>query len=410
MSMPVFLVGIGAGYCREDLNVRALDVMRTADRVYYLGERLGPELVQLLGSRWVRHALDGQSVVEDVLASHLDAQSVAVLFSGDGLAFSGEPGVFPSEGAWRQVLAERGVPFEAVPGTPMAVLAARAAGWSVEMASGFGFAMSSPLRGSSAPLVELEAVARSPAALALLQSVHGLGLIVETMRRYRGPTTAIATAFSIGWPDQAIRRSTLGADDCVESLMCDEPAVVLVGPDVRATLPATLRHVAASWLARHASERLSWIAGPPGIGKTTFLRALSQFQEALVIRELADVGRPILATSGTTPGGMTAKRALVEALRAVATRGDDHWVVSVSDPPDRLLGPLHAGESISVLVSSEELWEARLMGRPPREELVAPLHAARGLYREIDEWSSSPGVDRVEWPHVTALVGQRSDT
>ena len=143
----VYLIGIGPGAGTELLTVRALAALDGASRVFYPGERLDTALRARLGDKLVTaKSTDATALFEEVLAHWRSGHTPAVLFSGDGAFYSGEPGVCLAESQWAARLERAGVPFEQCSGLSAVQLALRAAGLSLPTERGFGMIVAAPFQ------------------------------------------------------------------------------------------------------------------------------------------------------------------------------------------------------------------------------------------------------------------------
>ncbi len=272
----VYLIGIGPGCGIDLLTVRALRSVDAASRVYYTGLRLDDELRVRFGAKLVTPTKwDEETLFEDVLVHWRSGGSPAVLFSGDGAFYSGDPGVSLPESKWAARLAREAVPFEHAPGLSSIHLALRAAGWSLPTESGAGLVIAAPFLECDDPSAELHRLASMDRLLVLVQSVCFLETIVDIVMQHRGGDTPMIVARSIGWPDETVVRTTLrhASDD---AMRFDEPAIVMIAASVVPELPSDFLDHVSLWLARHGSDRVSWLAGPPGAGKSTIARAVER--------------------------------------------------------------------------------------------------------------------------------------
>ncbi len=245
--------------------------------------------------------------------------------------------------------------------------------------------------------------------LLLVQSARYLDIVIDVFSQHRNADTQLIVAKRIGWPEESIVRTTLGQAS-QERLRSDESAIVMIAATKELELPEELLERVSRWLQRHASDRVSWIAGPPGAGKTTIARAIERLAPKVRLLELGAFVQPLLGPDATQ-GGLTAKGHLADAIRAVAHRSNDHWVVLSADAEPALFEPAVAGETVTLLVPDEARWRAQFMSRPTRAERTANRDDAERTRMRFEAWASRCGeeVEVLSLPLCDSLLGARAD-
>jgi uroporphyrinogen III methyltransferase/synthase len=232
----VYLVGAGPGH-PELLTVKAAELLRKADVVVY--DRLVQEEVLALskpaaeriymGKPVGRHGSRQEEIHALLLQKAREGKLVVRLKGGD-------PFLFGRGGEEAEYLAERGIPFEVIPGVSSALAAPLSAGIPVthrEAASTVAIVTGHLARGAGGRL-NWKALSRMD-TLIFLMSVHNLRLISDNLIRHgRSPATPAAMIQMAFWPDEQVVSGTL-ADiaAAVEKARIKPPATLVVGEVVR---------------------------------------------------------------------------------------------------------------------------------------------------------------------------------
>lgn len=238
MAGKVFLVGAGPGEPGL-ITVKGLRYLEQADVVVYdrlldpallAAARADAELV-FVGKERGRQALT-QGEINELLAARAAAGATVVRLKG------GDPFVLGRGGEEAQFLAQKGIPFEVVPGVTAAVAAAAYAGIPVTqrgMATGFTVVSGSedPAKGDSA--VDWAALARSGGTLVVLMGWAALQSILE---RLHGEGMAADTPVAlVQWGTWAKQRTVVGtlADAAAQGRAAGltAPVVAVIGPVVK---------------------------------------------------------------------------------------------------------------------------------------------------------------------------------
>lgn len=113
-------------------------------------------------------------------------------------------------------------------------------------------------------------------------------------------------------------------------------------------------------------KRVTWLLGPPGAGKSTFVRRQREFRRTV---ELNAMLSPLVDPLGIRQGVLSANAKLVEAIRAVELHASnatlDPLLVVAGLVPEQALFPLDAREEVWLLLPERERWELQLRSRPP---------------------------------------------
>lgn len=232
----VYLVGAGPGH-PELLTLKAAELLKNADVVVY--DRLVQEEVLALAKPSAERLYMGKPVgkhdsrqeeIHELLARKAGEGKMVVRLKG------GDPFVFGRGGEEAEYLAERGVPFEVIPGVSSALAAPLSAGIAVTHRD--SSACVTILTGHEAKdevsRLNWEALAKLE-TLVILMGVHNVGRIAQRLmdggRPADTPAAMIQMAF---WNDEHVVTGTLATIAAqVEKAGIRPPATLVVGEVVR---------------------------------------------------------------------------------------------------------------------------------------------------------------------------------
>jgi uroporphyrin-III C-methyltransferase len=239
----VYLVGAGPGH-PELLTLKAAELLRAADVVVY--DRLVQEEVLALAKPSAERLYMGKPVgkhdsrqeeIHELLARKAEEGKMVVRLKG------GDPFVFGRGGEEAEYLAERGVPFEVIPGVSSALAAPLSAGIAVTHRD--SSACVTILTGHEAKdevsRLNWEALAKLE-TLVILMGVHNAGRIAQRLiENGRSPDTPAAMIQMAFWNDERVVTGTLATiAEEAEKAGIRPPATFVVGEVVR--LREKLKH------------------------------------------------------------------------------------------------------------------------------------------------------------------------
>lgn len=228
----VYLVGAGPGH-PELLTLKAAELLKTGDVIVY--DRLIQEEVLSLakpsaerlymGKSIGRHESRQEEIHELLVRKSLEGKTVIRLKGGD-------PFVFGRGGEEAEYLAERGIPFEVVPGVSSAFAAPASAGIAVthrDIASTVAIVTGHEASHDQSRL-NWDAIAGMETII-FLMAVHNVGTIVQKLlARGRSPDTPAAMIQMAFWHGEKVVTGTLASIAAeVERAGVTPPATLVVG-------------------------------------------------------------------------------------------------------------------------------------------------------------------------------------
>ena len=226
--MTVHFIGAGPG-APDLITVRGLSLIRRCPVVLYAGSLVPPAIVT--------EAAPGARVI-DTAPLHLD-EIIAVMAEADGRGedvarvHSGDPSLYGAIGEQMRRLAALGIAYDVTPGVPAyaAAAAAMATELTLPEVSQTVILTRTATRSSPMPAGEdLATLGASRATLAIHLSITNLANVVRELTPHYGANCPVAVAYRVGWPDQAILRSTLADIRAqVKAAGWTRTALILVG-------------------------------------------------------------------------------------------------------------------------------------------------------------------------------------
>jgi uroporphyrin-III C-methyltransferase len=238
MKGKVFLVGSGPGG-RALLTLRAQQVLEEADVILY-DQLPGSDILSRLpehaekidcGKFGGRHTLEQDEIEELMVARALEGKKVVRLKGGD-------PFLFGRGGEELEVLRERGIPVELVPGITSAIAVPGAVGIPVthrRYASSVTILTGHEDPEKEGSAIDWENLAGNRGTLVILMGVKNLPAIAENLVLHgRDPATPVAIIERGMRPDQRVTTGTLATiAGIARERRVRPPAVIVIGDVVR---------------------------------------------------------------------------------------------------------------------------------------------------------------------------------
>lgn len=238
MNGKVYLVGSGPGG-RALLTLRAQKVLEEADVILY-DQLPGTEILAGLPERAEKidcgkfggkHTLEQDEIEELMVARAMEGKKVVRLKGGD-------PFLFGRGGEELEVLRERGIPVELVPGIPSAIAVPGAVGIPVthrRYASSVTILTGHEDPGKDGSAIDWGNLAGNRGTLVILMGVKNLPAIAENLVSHgRDPETPVAVIERGMRPDQRVTTGTLAnIAEIARDRKVRPPAVIIIGDVVR---------------------------------------------------------------------------------------------------------------------------------------------------------------------------------
>jgi len=230
----VYIVGAGPGDPGL-LTLRAVELLRAADIIFYdylcgdgfMAYRNPEAECVYIGKRGHRHHTPQEQINRMLVEAHRAGKSVVRLKGGD-------PFVFGRGGEEAEFLADRGIPFEVVPGVTSAVAAPAYAGIPVtHRACAASVAFVTGHRKTEGGEDEIQ-VPNADTLVYLMGVTHIRGIAEKLVAHGRSPDTPAAV---VQWGTRPTQRTVTGTlatiAEVVERARIHPPAVLVVGEVVR---------------------------------------------------------------------------------------------------------------------------------------------------------------------------------
>ena len=229
----VYLVGAGPGDPKL-LTVKAVELLKEADVVIY--DRLvGEEILNLaskkaekiyVGKRTGKHEVPQDKITELIIEKAQNGGKVVRLKGGD-------PFIFGRGGEEAEVLAEKGIKFEVVPGVSSAVVAPAYAGIPLthrDYASSVAI-ITGHRAGDAERVIDWAKIANAVDTIVILMGVESLDAIVgKLLEGGVSPDKPVAIVESGTYPQQRTLISTLKAVVAeAEAKQIKPPSVIVIG-------------------------------------------------------------------------------------------------------------------------------------------------------------------------------------
>lgn len=158
------------------------------------------------------------------------------------------------------------------------------------------------------------------------------------------------------------------------------------------------------------ARRLTWLAGPPGAGKTTFSQVCDHGFKRVV--ELSEMLAPLIEPAGITKGVLQANGTLVEMIRNLELRPEnlerDPLLVVVGLAPKESILPVRTNETVWLLRPPIDRWREQLYKRPTANvdhPQYADYDYAELWYERFATWEERADVHKVRASWAPRRIG-----
>ncbi len=164
-------------------------------------------------------------------------------------------------------------------------------------------------------------------------------------------------------------------------------------------------------------KRLTWLIGPPGVGKSTFAKTGAHGFSRVV--EFNTILFPLIKQTGFTAGILTANHDLVKLVRHLELRSEnisaDPLLVVAGILSEDFLFPLSEHEEVWLILPERNTWKMQFSMRPPDFddgkkyfENYTDFAWSEKWYDEYATWVQKGfQVKRIEIEHDISLLGRR---
>lgn len=157
---------------------------------------------------------------------------------------------------------------------------------------------------------------------------------------------------------------------------------------------------------------LIWLVGPPGAGKSTFVRLNSK----IPYLEFTDMLRPLTARWNLTQGVMQANTRLIEIIRTVRLASIKEFprdlIVVAGSVYEEALFPLHDDEEVWLIRPTKDRWEKQFSERPKKYADTPQFKNfpfSDEMYERFESWLDYDNVKLVEVPFLQERIGKLAE-
>ncbi|MGB9905337.1 MAG: precorrin-4 C(11)-methyltransferase [Desulfotomaculales bacterium] len=223
----VYFIGAGPGD-PELLTLKAVEVLRRAGTVIYAGSLVNREVLRYAGEK--ARLFDSAGLTLEEIAGIMES----AVAKGEDVArlHSGDPSLYGAIAEQMEVLAEKGIPYEVIPGVSSFLAAAAFLGREYTVPEVSQTVIVTRVKGrTGVPEKErLSALAAHRSSMCIFLSVHMIDEVVAQLKEGYPPQTPVAVVERVSWPDG---RAVFGTLDNIAALVkaekIEKTALILVG-------------------------------------------------------------------------------------------------------------------------------------------------------------------------------------
>jgi len=223
----VYFIGAGPGD-PELLTIKAAKVIARADVIIYAGSLVNREVL--------RHAKETARIYDSAVLTLEEIIAIVEKAVAEGKIVarlhSGDPGLYGAVGEQMELLAQRGIAYEVIPGVSSFAAAAAFLKREYTLPEVSQTVIITRLAGRTdvPEKEELSALAAHRASMCIFLSVHLIDRVVAELRKGYPPQTPVAVVARASWPDARVVRGTLeNVAQLVKDEKIERTALILVG-------------------------------------------------------------------------------------------------------------------------------------------------------------------------------------
>lgn len=225
--MKVYFVGAGPGDPKL-ITVKGKILLEEADIVIYAGSLVNPQVLQYTREEAVIYnsaSMNLREIISVIEEGTREGKKIVRLHTGD-------PGLYGAIQEQINLLEEKGISYEVVPGVSSMAAAAASIGREFTQPEITQSVIITRLEGRT-PVPEkeeLSLLSKHRASLCIFLSVHNIDEVVSRLTEGYPPDTPAAVVFKASWPEEKIIRGTLSnIADKVKEEGIEKTALILVG-------------------------------------------------------------------------------------------------------------------------------------------------------------------------------------
>ncbi|QGU00250.1 Cobalt-precorrin-4 C(11)-methyltransferase [Candidatus Syntrophocurvum alkaliphilum] len=223
----IYFVGAGPGD-PELITVKGKNALEAADLVIYTGSLINEELLKYCRSdaELINSAgLDLVEMIDLMEKANNEGKYVVRLHTGD-------PSLYGAIGEQANILSQKDIPFENIPGVSSFLAAAASVKRQYTIPDGSQTVIITRIEGRT-PVPEkeqLSKLAEHQASMVIFLSVSMIDNVVEELLQEYKPDTPIAVVEKASWPDERVVKGTLSnIAQLVKENQITKTALILVG-------------------------------------------------------------------------------------------------------------------------------------------------------------------------------------